>query len=191
VYEQINIAAGRPLELSQPQITPRGWAIECRVYAEDPYNGFLPSQGRILRLRLPSGAGVRNDVGIFEGYDVPLHYDPLLAKLIVYGRDRNEARLRMLRAFDEYRIDGIQTTIPFHRWLLAQEDFARGELDTGTIERRFAGLKPDGGGEDELVAVIGAVLYAHEHRSSITPASVSARAPSAWKRSERTRRWPR
>jgi acetyl/propionyl-CoA carboxylase alpha subunit len=181
VKEQIHIAQGGRLRHSQAALQPRGWAMECRIYAEDPYNGFLPAQGRIVRLRLPSGPGVRNDIGIFQGYDVPMHYDPMLAKLIVYGRDREEARRRMLRALGEYQIDGIRTTIPFHRRLLQSESFVRAEFDTGTIDREFRDLAPVLDDEHETVAIIGAVIHAHERSAAPALAAATDRRASAWK----------
>jgi acetyl-CoA carboxylase biotin carboxylase subunit len=142
VKEQIHIAGGGSLRLNQIDLIPRGWAIECRIYAEDPYRGFMPVTGTIVRLRMPSGPGVRNDIGFYQGYEVPIYYDPMLAKLSVSGQDREEARRRMLRALAEYQIDGIKTTIPFHRWLLQRPEFKRAEFDTGTIDRDFKGLTP-------------------------------------------------
>jgi acetyl-CoA carboxylase, biotin carboxylase subunit len=181
VKEQLHVAAGGRLRHKQAALKPRGWAMECRIYAEDPYHGFMPSQGRIVRLRLPSGPGVRNDVGIFQGYDVPMHYDPMLAKLIVYGRDREEARQRMLRALGEYQIDGIRTTIPFHRRLLSSEGFRKAEFDTGTIDRDFRDLSPVLDDEHETVAIIGAVIHAHERTAVPATAVPTAGKVNAWK----------
>jgi acetyl-CoA carboxylase biotin carboxylase subunit len=135
VRQQLRIAAGEPLDLTQADIEWRGAAIECRIYAEDADNDFLPCPGTILRLRTPSGPGVRDDSGIFEGWEVPIHYDPLLAKLIVWGRTRTEAIDRMRRALDEYIIDSIQTTIPFYRAVACDPSFRDGRTDTGYIER--------------------------------------------------------
>src|SRR5690606_37846027 len=115
VREQIYVAAGRELSFTQDDIVLRGHAIECRVYAEDADAGFLPSPGKITRLRLPQGPGVRDDGGIYEGAEVSIYYDPMISKFAVYGRDRAEAIDRMRRALLEYQVDGIKTTLPFFR----------------------------------------------------------------------------
>ncbi len=180
VKEQIRIAGGDRLNMDQKEIRPRGWAIECRICAEDPYRNFMPALGRIVRLTLPSGPGVRNDIGFFQGYDVPLHYDPMLAKLIVYGKDRDEARARMLRALGEYQIHGIRTNIPFHRWLFRRPEFARGQFDTGTIDRDFSGTKPEVDPDHAVVAIIGAVIHAHEQGAAEVAATPQT-AANAWK----------
>jgi acetyl-CoA carboxylase biotin carboxylase subunit len=165
VREQLRIAAGEKLEIPET-IVPRGHSIECRVYAEDPARRFLPSVGRIRFLREPSGPGVRNDSGVYEGFDVPVHYDPLLAKLVTWGADRSEAMARTRAALVEYRIEGPTTNIPFLRWILSEPAFVKGEVDTGWLERvqsdfRFVGI---GFGKREEVAAIAAAI--HAHRSS-------------------------
>lgn len=131
---QIKIAAGEKLNLPKKEIKLRGHSIECRINAEDPDNDFLPSPGKISKLYLPGGPGVRVDTHIYEGYIVPSNYDSLLAKLIVHGKDRTEAIFRMERALDEFLIDGIKTTIPFHKKILANQLFRRGEFNTNFIE---------------------------------------------------------
>jgi acetyl/propionyl-CoA carboxylase alpha subunit len=130
VREQLRVAAGLPLSWKQEDLVPKGWAIECRIYAEDPYNNFLPSLGTVTRLRLASGPGVRNDIGIYQGYEVPRFYDPLLGKLITYGETREIASRRMFRALREALVEGVRTNISFHRWVLNREEFIRGEFDT-------------------------------------------------------------
>jgi len=135
VKEQIRLAAGEPLAYRQEDIQWRGHALECRVYAEDAENNFFPCPGRITRLERPAGPGVRVDGYVYEGWNVPLEYDPLLAKLICWGNDRAEALARLRRALDEYLIGGIQTNLPFFRRLLDRAEFVRGELDTELIER--------------------------------------------------------
>jgi acetyl-CoA carboxylase biotin carboxylase subunit len=130
VQQQIRIAAGERLAFRQEDIQMRGWAVECRVYAEDPENGFLPSPGRIARLRSPSGPGVRDDSGVYEGWTVPIDYDPLISKLSVWGADRGEAVRRMLRALGEYRIEGIRTNLAFFREIFRHPDFERGDFTT-------------------------------------------------------------
>ena len=138
VREQIRIAAGEPLRLQQEDIRIRGHALECRIYAEDPSNDFLPAPGRIRDLLEPGGPGVRVDSGVCAGFEVPVHYDPLISKLITYGPDRREALRRMRRALDEYRIAGVTTTIPFFRSLLENSRFVGGDLDTGLVDELMA-----------------------------------------------------
>jgi acetyl-CoA carboxylase biotin carboxylase subunit len=192
VKEQFHLAAGGVMRLKQSELVPRGWAIECRIYAEDPYRGFLPCGGTIVRLRLPSGPGIRNDIGLYQGYEVPLFYDPMLAKLAVSGQDREEARRRMLRALAEYQIDGVRTTIPFHRWLLRRPEFSRAEFDTGTIDRDFRGLTPEIDTDMETVAIVGAAIHAHEASNHRAAAGAPRGANSAWKVAGRVgRRAPR
>jgi acetyl-CoA carboxylase biotin carboxylase subunit len=134
VKEQIRIAADFPLELRQSHIKLFGHALECRINAEDPVK-FIPSPGKITYLSLPYGPGVRVDTALFNGYVVPPHYDSLIAKLIVHGRDRQEAIARMKRSLDEFHIEGIQTTIPFHKKVLNEPDFINGRYNTGFLER--------------------------------------------------------
>jgi acetyl-CoA carboxylase biotin carboxylase subunit len=132
---QIRIARGEKLDLDPARlISPGGHAIECRIYAEDPDNNFLPSPGRILELRVPSGPGVRNDSGATEGLDVPIFYDPLISKLAAWAEDRPLAIARMRRALGEYLVTGIKTTIPFFTWLLAQPEFVGGRFHTTYLD---------------------------------------------------------
>ncbi len=135
VREQIRVAAGEKLSFTQSDISLTGHAIECRVYAEDPENKFLPSPGRITRLRLPHGPGVRDDGGVYEGAEVSIYYDPMISKFCVHGRDRAEAIDRMRRALAEYEVGGIKTTLPFFRELMDDAEFIEGKLDTGFIPR--------------------------------------------------------
>lgn len=135
VKEQIRIAAGEPLSLSQEDVRWRGHAIECRINAEDPERGFLPSPGRVTAYHEPGGFGIRVDSGIAAGSDVPPYYDPLVAKLIVHGKDRDEAIAKALSALEEFRIEGIATNITFHQELLRHPKFQAGELSTDFIER--------------------------------------------------------
>ena len=135
VQLQLRVAAGEPLPFRQEDIALRGHAIELRLYAEDPGNNFFPSPGRITRLLEPSGPGIRLDSGIYEGWDVPLHYDPLLAKLIAYGTDRQKAIARLHRALGEYFVGGIQTNLPLFRRILRHPDFQAARVDTGFLER--------------------------------------------------------
>ena len=135
VREQFRVAAGDKLSFTQEDVKLRGHAIECRVYAEDPENNFLPSPGRITRLRVPQGPGVRDDGGVYEGSEVSIYYDPMISKLAVHGRDRQEAIERMRRALREYQVGGIKTTLPFFRQVMDDEEFISGRLDTGFISR--------------------------------------------------------
>ncbi|HEV8134031.1 MAG TPA: acetyl-CoA carboxylase biotin carboxylase subunit [Pyrinomonadaceae bacterium] len=135
VREQLRVAAGDKLSFTKEAIRWRGHAIECRIYAEDPANNFFPSPGTITELREPSGPGIRLDSGVYEGSEVSIHYDPMIAKLAVWGRTRAEAIERLRRALDEYEVSGITTTLPFFREVVQDEEFQRGQLDTGFIER--------------------------------------------------------
>jgi len=134
VAEQIRVASGEPLSFTQDSIERRGSSIECRINAEDPAKGFLPSPGTISRMRAPSGPGVRWDGGFQEGDTVSQYYDNLIGKLVVWAPDRDRARARMLRALDEFVIEGIKTTIPAHKALLAHPDFAAGKHSTNWLE---------------------------------------------------------
>ena len=135
VREQITVAAGRPLSFRQEDVEWRGHAVECRVYAEDPENNFLPSPGRITHLRVPAGPCVRDDGGVYAGAEVSIHYDPMISKLAAWGRTRDEAVASLRRALSEYVVSGIKTTIPFFRAVLRDPEFLEGRLDTGFIER--------------------------------------------------------
>ncbi|NHM28759.1 acetyl-CoA carboxylase biotin carboxylase subunit [Desulfofundulus sp. TPOSR] len=137
VQEQLRIVAGEPLSITQADIQPRGHAIECRINAEDPQNGFQPTPGLITRFLPPGGMGVRLDSHCYAGYTVPPYYDSLVAKLIVVANDRHQAIRRMLRALQEFEIEGIPTTISFHQQLLLNEDFQAGTFNTRWLENRF------------------------------------------------------
>jgi len=137
VKEQLRVAAGMPLSTSQQDVSLLGHSIECRINAEDPDRNFLPSPGRIEAYVAPGGPGVRVDSHSYPGYTIPPYYDSLLGKLIVWGRDRQEAIQRMQRALDEYAITGIKTTIPFHQRVLANPAFQRGDVSTDFIEKHM------------------------------------------------------
>jgi acetyl-CoA carboxylase biotin carboxylase subunit len=141
VHLQIRIAAGERLPFKQEDVHLRGHAIECRIYAEDPDNNFFPSPGKITLLLAPSGPGIRRDSGMYEGWTVPIDYDPLLAKLIGYGTDREQARARLVRALNEYFVGGIKTNISLFRRILSDPEFIAGRLDTGYLDRLLA--QPD------------------------------------------------
>lgn len=135
---QLRISEGEPLPDEMERIEPRGHAIEVRLYAEDPYRGFAPSPGRIEVLRLPQGPGIRNDCGVHEGCEVTIHYDPMLAKLIAWGADRDQAMRRLRRALGELRVEGIHTTAPLFLRLLDDPDFIAGKLDIAMLDRKMA-----------------------------------------------------
>ena len=156
VHLQIRIAAGEKLPLRQEHVQLRGHAIECRIYAEDPDNNYFPSPGKISLLLLPSGPGIRRDSGMYEGWTVPIDYDPLLAKLIGYGTDREQATARLVRALNEYFVGGIKTNISLFRRILKDEEFQSGRLDTGYLDRLLS--RPDeGAARDEGAAQIAAI----------------------------------
>jgi acetyl-CoA carboxylase, biotin carboxylase subunit len=187
VHWQIRIARGEKLTLDPESIlVPRAHAIECRIYAEDPANGFLPSPGLIQGLRVPSGPGVRDDSGAYEGGEVPIFYDPMISKLIAWGDTREMALARMKRALGEYEVRGIRTTIPFFKWILDDEDFRAARFDTTFIDRKFntAGnglLPPTASGQEDL-----AVLAAAVHQFVKPPAaSVTAAPASRWQNAAR------
>ena len=137
---QLAVAGGAPLPWRQEELTQRGHAIECRVYAEDPARGFLPQAGPLLRYREPSGPGVRVDAGVVEGGDVSVYYDPLLAKLIVWGASRAEAIARTRDALARYEILGVTTNLAFLQALVADEAFLAARIDTGYLDRELARL---------------------------------------------------
>ncbi|MEE9501370.1 MAG: hypothetical protein V3V48_04805, partial [Candidatus Aminicenantaceae bacterium] len=177
---QMKIASGMPLVLQQEEIIPRGHSIQCRIYAEDPDNDFMPSPGKITHLRTPSGGiGVRYDNGTYEGYEVPLEYDSLLSKLVTWGETREEAIQRMLRALSEYQVYGIKTTIPFFMRILHHPQFLSGNYNTHFIEA----LEKEKDGketEEEVVALITAGIKTYmENKSRST--SRGSRKISNWK----------
>ncbi len=177
---QLKIAAGMPLVLQQEEIAPKGHSIQCRIYAEDPDNDFMPSPGKITHLRAPSGGiGVRYDNGTYEGYDVPLEYDPLLSKLVTWGESREEAIHRMTRALSEYQVYGIKTTIPFFMRILHHPQFLSGNYNTHFIDSL---KKPKDRKEtpEEIVALITAGIKTYMDHKSFS-ASRGSRKISNWK----------
>lgn len=180
VREQIRVAAGQPLSFGQEDVKMKGHAIECRIYAEDPENNFLPSPGRITRLRVPHGPGVRDDGGVYEGAEVSIHYDPMISKFAAYGKDRTEAIDRLRRALVEYEIGGIKTTLPFFREVIEDEEFVAGRIDTGFIPGWQSRRKRSA--EDETakdLAIIAAAL-ASQTAASSSGSSGLAPAQSKW-----------
>ncbi len=182
VRTQIEVAAGAPLPFRQEDIRQRGWAVECRVYAEDPQNNFLPAPGRITRLAEPGGLGIRNDSGVYEGFEVSIHYDPMISKLVAWGTTRKEAIARMERALSEYVIHGPTTNIEFHRWILRHPRFVAGDFDTRFIGQEFKGM-PDAPKDVEPIALAAAAITALASEGSRAAANgVRAAGPvSAWK----------
>ncbi|MGH7528669.1 MAG: acetyl-CoA carboxylase biotin carboxylase subunit [Gemmatimonadales bacterium] len=164
VREQLRIAAGLPMRVSQGWIQPRGWALECRITSEDPANGFLPSTGRIEQLRVPGGPGVRWDSGVEAGDEVTLHYDSMLAKLIVWAPDRAQAIARMARALDELAVVGVPTNQAFHRRLMGDRAFVEGDIDIQFLDRRPDLLSPELSSAAALDLAIAAALAEDEAR---------------------------
>jgi acetyl-CoA carboxylase biotin carboxylase subunit len=188
VQWQIRIARGERLTLdAERALTPRGHAIECRIYAEDPDRQFMPSPGTIVALRAPAGPGIRDDSGVTAGSSVPVFYDSLISKLVGWGSDRPAAIARLNRALGEYRIAGVRTTIPFFRWLLTQPEFTEGRFDTTFLDRvlasRTAPFSP-ATDADEEIAAMAAALDAYFRVGA--GAGSHGRAPEgAWKRAAR------
>ncbi|GAB3569722.1 acetyl-CoA carboxylase biotin carboxylase subunit [Spirosoma luteolum] len=184
VQEMIYIAEGKPLRIRQDDLTIKGHAIEVRVYAEDPTNNFLPDVGTLDTYVRPQGNGVRVDDGFEQGMSIPIYYDPMIAKLITYGDTRDDAIRKMIRAIDEYQISGVQTTLPFGRFVMEHEAFRSGQFDTGFVGRYFTPDKLDTApdtAEAELAAVLAAYLFQQQRpRSSGTPTQV--RPTSNWKK---------
>ncbi|MFQ5789845.1 MAG: acetyl/propionyl/methylcrotonyl-CoA carboxylase subunit alpha [Acidobacteriota bacterium] len=181
---QLEIASGRGLGLDQGDIEPRGWAMELRITAEDPFQDFLPSSGRIRFLRPAGGLGVRDDSGVYAGGEVTPHYDPLIAKLIVWDSDRERCLARARRAVREYRVEGIATTLPFFHRMLRDPQFVAGEMDVGFVDRNWRG---GGGslpgraleGDNGQAAVIAAAVAGYRARAR--PAESKLSRGSAWK----------
>ena len=178
VREQIRVALGERLSFSQEDISWKGHAIECRVYAEDPSNNFLPSPGRITRLRVPQGPGVRDDGGVYEGAEVSIYYDPMISKLAVVGRDRDEAIGRMRRALQEYDVAGIRTTLPFFREVMDDAEFVEGKLDTGFISRFNERKQDPQTSQIEKDILIMAAALAQS--KTVTTSTVTTRKTGRW-----------
>jgi acetyl-CoA carboxylase biotin carboxylase subunit len=192
VQWQIRLARGERLTVSpRDAVTPSGHAIECRIYAEDPDEGFLPSPGRITALRSPAGPGIRDDSGAEAGGEVPIFYDALISKLIAWGGDRAEAIARMQRALREYEVRGIRTTIGFFRWMLAQREFVTADFHTGYLDELLQQRRGTPFVAVDLslleVAAVAAAIHATSQRSLANPAGVEARSglPTAWTRQAR------
>jgi acetyl-CoA carboxylase biotin carboxylase subunit len=182
VKEQIRVAAGEALSMRQDEIRLRGHAIECRIYAEDPFNNFMPSPGRIRALRTPGGPGLRIESAIYEGCEVPIHYDPMISKLVAWGRDREEAMERIRRALSEYVVLGVRTNIPFHRQILNLPQFVTGEINTEFLESWLSKGLTLGNGAFAEIALIAGALYLHTTKRQSPSSDLQSRqADSLWK----------
>jgi len=181
---QIEIARGKPLPFKQDDLTLRGHAIEARVYAEDPFNNFLPNTGRLITYRPPQGNGVRVDDGFEEGMEIPVYYDPLIAKLTCYGSTRQEAIARMIRAIDEYRISGVETTLGFCKFVMQHEAFVSGNFDTHFVEKHFSTSSvPDNDRTEAMLAAVLAVARIEENATMPGPITISHGSPQQkWRR---------
>jgi acetyl-CoA carboxylase biotin carboxylase subunit len=192
VQWQIRIARGERLQIDPGQaITPHGHAIECRIYAEDPDDGFMPSPGLIRGLRPASGPGIRDDGGVSAGYEVPVYYDSMIAKLVAWAATRDETIARMSRALGEYQVLGIRTTIPFFLWLMRQPEYREGRYDTTYLDRLLAERRANGASfselsaEDEEVAAIAAGVDAFLRASPGVTGSPERRQSKLWKQAAR------
>lgn len=190
VHLQIRVASGEKLPFTQKDVQLRGHAIECRIYAEDPDNNFFPSPGKITRLISAGGPGVREDSGVYEGWTVPLDYDPMLSKLIGYAPTREMAIARLLRALEEYFVGGIKTNVDLFRRILKSEEFATAKIDTGWLDRWLTQSTKLPAGENAKVAAIAAALFAFSsvngangQAKNVTP--VESGEASAWRRAAR------
>ena len=182
VKEQLRVALGERLQLRQETLRPAGHAIECRIYAEDPSRRFAPSPGLIRYLNLPQGPGVRNENGVYAGYTVPVFYDAMLSKLVCHASTRDEAISRMRRALAEYRVEGIETTIPFFTFIMNHPDFQSANFDTGFIDRILPDLTFERGNEHVDAAVAAAAIFAFEDSQRVRLPELE---DSAWKRAGR------
>jgi acetyl-CoA carboxylase biotin carboxylase subunit len=183
VKAQIEVAAGGYLPWRQRHITQTGHSIECRIYAEDPERDFMPCPGKIEGLRLPEGLGLRNDCGVYEGAEVPIYYDPMIAKLITWGENRVEAILRMRRALREYQVRGIKTNIAFNQWIVRHSRFMSGDFNTGFIDEEYRATD----GEEVLphkeIALASAAIAAlhREQEQNLGLLEQGATEPSKWR----------
>ncbi len=188
VKEQINIAKGLPLSFKQEDLKIQGHAMEVRVYAEDPQNNFLPDIGKLEIYKRPQGPGIRVDDGFEQGMQIPIYYDPMIAKLITYDTDRPRAIDRMIRAIDEYQIKGIQTTLGFCQYVMRHEAFTSGNFDTKFVERYF---KPEvlqqklSSDEEVIGAVLATMVIKDSKKSLINTSSESSSQISKWKRNRK------
>lgn len=181
VKEQIRIARGRKLGITQDEVNINGHAIECRINAEDPYNNFLPSTGTVSLHLAPTGPGVRLDSGIYAGYEVTPYYDSMLAKLVVWGSDRATAIRRLSRALEEYRIMGLKTNLPFHMKLVDSHHFISGKFDTGFVEQYFKPEIDESRLNPEAAAIVATLIAHHDQQQASQIISANQRDTSNWK----------
>jgi propionyl-CoA carboxylase alpha chain len=163
---QIRVARGEVLPIKQEDLQIKGHAMELRVYAEDPMNDFLPNVGNLTKYQLPVGEGIRVDNGIEEGMDVPIYYDPMLSKLITYGETREEAIELMIKAIDNYLVEGVQTTLPFGKFVMEHEAFRSGDFDTGFVKAYYDAekLKSKLDTEAEIAAMLAFQQYLEDQK---------------------------
>src|SRR5512145_1697002 len=188
VKEQLRVAAGEKLSIRQEDLKQTGHAIECRVYAEDPDKNFFPCPGLITSLRTPGGPGVRDDSGVFEGFEIPIYYDPIISKLVAWGTDRTEAIARMKRALSEYVVTGVKTTIPFHIRVMNNRHFIEGNFDTNFIDKVFFKEEQARELENGEVALATAAIqmFTEERKRAVAQQPGEAAGPvSMWKYSTR------
>jgi acetyl/propionyl-CoA carboxylase alpha subunit len=183
VKEQIKVARGEKLSFAQEDLKIIGHAVELRVYAEDPASGFLPDIGKLKSYRRPTGPGVRVDDGFQQGMDIPIYYDPMIAKLATHGKDRTEALQRMVRAIDEYDIVGIKNTLAFGKWVMQHEAFVSGNFDTHFIAQYFKPEMLDETKEDEalIAALVGIKVWEQQNKSNISNGTAQPTQGSQWK----------
>ena len=177
---QLRIASGEPLDLEQADIGMQGHAVECRIYAEDPARGWMPSPGRICRYLSPTGPGIREDTGVYEGWVVPLEYDPMLSKLCAWGPDRATALARMRRALGEMQVDGVATNVSWHADVLQHPELLAGEYDTGFVGR----LESEAGGPDahlDDLCAAALALEALQAEGRKAPRDAQPTGRSAWR----------
>jgi acetyl-CoA carboxylase biotin carboxylase subunit len=193
VREMVRIAAGESLGYAQKDVSRRGAAIECRIYAEDPATGFLPSPGKITTLRTPAGPGIRDDGGAYEGCTISPNYDPLISKLCVWAPDRARAVARMRRAISEYVVAGIKTNLPFHERLFEHPEFIAGKYDTGFIDRNRAALVEGTlvaeGDRAKLAAALAVATFRAQNAKTTSGAAATASRTglSPWVAAHRSR----
>jgi len=183
VKEQVAVAEGEPLKFRQEDITLRGHAIECRIYAENPEEGFVPSTGKLTHYRIPAGPGVRVDSGVLLNSEIPIYYDPMIAKMIVWGKDRAEAIDRTRRALQEYRVGGVDSTIGFHLMMMDNEKFRKGEISTHFLEEEYPNNEYSRLDEDTLEkAAIAVALdkFLNERKIIVNQQKSKDRADSNW-----------
>jgi acetyl-CoA carboxylase, biotin carboxylase subunit len=180
VHAQIRIAAGEKLWLRQDDIRQNGHAIECRIYAEDPRNNFLPSAGKILFMKEPTGPGIRHDCGIYPGAEISVYYDPILSKLIAWAPDRNICGQRLAGALADFPILGIKTNIEFLRDIILHPEFIEGNLDTGFLERNLPEWSPESDFSANEIALMAAGLYSYLNGKRQTNLTATQSIPSPW-----------